>query len=460
MIRALLVDYGGTLDGDGLHWSTQLARAVARAGMTVPRVELDRAYLAADREAGAHRGPARGLDGVVAAVVSGTLARLGLGCDARAEPIAAAMTAAMRASLGRSRAALARLRGRLRVALVSNFSADLRRILGEEGLLDLLDAVVISSEAGTAKPAPEIFLRALDELGVGPNQAAMAGDSLPRDIAPARRLGLGTCWLDADATVPRDASLEPLAEMRARSFAEVVDALLSEGFVGAILAAGEGSRLARGGVPLPKPLVRVGGRALLERRARELVGAGARRVVVSLAERIPEALAFARELGEEIPLDVVAGSPATSLDSLRLIAPRLAGRRVLLSTVDAVLPTGSVSEFARELLSDGAELLLGVAAPGDDDSLLWVSMAADGSVRVVGDEARGSPWVTTGIYGLSPAALALVPEMPAGARLRHFLAEVPRRGLRVRAVPVAAAVDLDRPSDLAAAERVLAGPPW
>ena len=40
MIRAVLFDMGGTLDGDGVHWLDRFARLYAEAGVTLPRERL------------------------------------------------------------------------------------------------------------------------------------------------------------------------------------------------------------------------------------------------------------------------------------------------------------------------------------------------------------------------------------------------------------------------------------
>jgi putative hydrolase of the HAD superfamily len=54
---------------------------------------------------------------------------------------------------------------------------------------------------GRRKPDPEIFQRALDALGVAPQEALFVGDTLASDIAGAAALGLRTCqalWFRAD----------------------------------------------------------------------------------------------------------------------------------------------------------------------------------------------------------------------------------------------------------------------
>ena len=64
----------------------------------------------------------------------------------------------------------------LATAVISNISFDIRPHLKHAGLLDLLDAVVLSYEVGMVKPDPRIFQLACDALGVDPASAVMVGD--------------------------------------------------------------------------------------------------------------------------------------------------------------------------------------------------------------------------------------------------------------------------------------------
>jgi putative hydrolase of the HAD superfamily len=51
-------------------------------------------------------------------------------------------------------------------------------------------AIVWSDEVGLRKPDPRIFLLALEALGTVPRRAAHVGDSVTRDVVPARELGM------------------------------------------------------------------------------------------------------------------------------------------------------------------------------------------------------------------------------------------------------------------------------
>jgi len=96
-----------------------------------------------------------------------------------------------------------RARG-LKLGLVSNaFDPGwlLHRDLEQMGLAQRLDFSVFSSEVGTRKPHPAIFERALEELGVEPENALFVGDRLYEDIRGAGELGMTTVqalWFRAD----------------------------------------------------------------------------------------------------------------------------------------------------------------------------------------------------------------------------------------------------------------------
>ncbi len=102
-------------------------------------------------------------------------------------------------------ALLESLRNRgLKLALVSNTASPdwlLRPVLEQQGLVERMDAIVLSSEVGKRKPHPAIFERALTEIGARPDEALFVGDRLDADVAGASRAGMRTVqalWFRAD----------------------------------------------------------------------------------------------------------------------------------------------------------------------------------------------------------------------------------------------------------------------
>lgn len=69
--------------------------------------------------------------------------------------------------------------------------------LDRVGIRDHFDVVLTPQSSGTRKPDLQMFRLALERLGVSPADAAMIGDNLETDIAPAHALGMATFQLDA-----------------------------------------------------------------------------------------------------------------------------------------------------------------------------------------------------------------------------------------------------------------------
>lgn len=62
------------------------------------------------------------------------------------------------------------------------------------GLQHFFDHVVTYEDVGEKKPSPKPFQRALDLLGVAPQEALMVGDWAERDVAGAHALGMTTVF--------------------------------------------------------------------------------------------------------------------------------------------------------------------------------------------------------------------------------------------------------------------------
>lgn len=118
-----------------------------------------------------------------------------------------------------AREALVALRARgLRLAVVSNFDARLVDLLAALGLGGVLDTIVCSSRAGSAKPDPGIFREALGRLGVIASEALHAGDSPRLDVEGARAAGLEAVLVDRGghaSTSPRVRIIRTIAELPA-----------------------------------------------------------------------------------------------------------------------------------------------------------------------------------------------------------------------------------------------------
>ncbi len=87
------------------------------------------------------------------------------------------------------------------IALVSNCADNTRALLDARGLLPLADQVILSCEVKSAKPSPEIYLAALDALGVPAQGAAMIDDQ-PGYLRGAEAVGVRGIQIVRDSQEP------------------------------------------------------------------------------------------------------------------------------------------------------------------------------------------------------------------------------------------------------------------
>ncbi|MGC1343856.1 MAG: HAD family hydrolase [Candidatus Binataceae bacterium] len=243
MITTLLFDFGSTLDGP-TYWLDRFVAQYRIAEIAITRAELDPAYEHARQatiracrvverfgfielvrmlvgqqiEFLAETGP-EAVRATLRALDSRGRYRVG-------ERITALFVEQSRSAMEKSRAVLAALKTRYRIGVVSNWYGNLDRIIAEAGMAKLVSVVADSARLGFGKPDPRIFQAALKSLGAAPADAAMIGDSLEKDCAPARALGLKAVWYrpasgDANANAHGSASadyvvadLEELVELK------------------------------------------------------------------------------------------------------------------------------------------------------------------------------------------------------------------------------------------------------
>ncbi|MBI2369292.1 MAG: HAD family hydrolase [Deltaproteobacteria bacterium] len=195
-LQAVLFDYGGTLDGDGEHWFDRFVRLYAEAKLAVPLERLKEAFYGADDALAAEpETPGLTLRQLMGRHVWWQFRHLEIDDPAREAWLVERFCEASANALARNLRLLHRLRGRVRLGIISNFYGNLETICREFRLAPLLDVVVDSQAVGLRKPDPRIFHLALARLAVEPDRALFVGDSFERDILGARSAGLWTAWV-------------------------------------------------------------------------------------------------------------------------------------------------------------------------------------------------------------------------------------------------------------------------
>ena len=193
--ECVLFDFGGTLDADGETWKARVHRLLQDEGLTVPAARFDSLFYAADDALVGTVPSTLSFLETVRRLVAGVATGLAYGDDALVQRVATRFVGDAQQALQRNASVLTSLRRRYRIGLVSNFYGNLDAVCGECGIRELFSVVIDSTRIGLSKPDPAIFRAALHALEVWPAAATFVGDSLLRDMAGARAVGMPHVWL-------------------------------------------------------------------------------------------------------------------------------------------------------------------------------------------------------------------------------------------------------------------------
>ena len=194
---AVLFDFGGTLDADGLTWKERLFRLYLAEGAVMAPEQFDPLFYAADDELVGAVPPTCSLRDTVfrlAAAVADTMELRDKHLPI--DRIARRFVGDAMQTLRGNTPLLSRLSRKYRLGIVSNFYGNLATVCEEAGIRRLFSVIIDSGRVGYVKPDYRIFHRAVEELGLTPADATFVGDSLSRDMAGARAAGMRHIWLD------------------------------------------------------------------------------------------------------------------------------------------------------------------------------------------------------------------------------------------------------------------------
>jgi len=217
----VLLDFGGTLDADGLTWKERFFRLWEAEGAAGSRAAFDPVFYAADDALVGAIPRTLSFEDTVRRLSAGLARGLDVRDAAAIERVAGRFLADAHRHLRRNQALLERLRPRYRLGVVSNFYGNLDTVCHNVAILPFFGVIVDSEQVGCSKPDPRIFWTALERLGVAPADATFVGDSATRDMAGARALGMRHIWLTGEPApldgpcCPGDAMIRSLADEEA-----------------------------------------------------------------------------------------------------------------------------------------------------------------------------------------------------------------------------------------------------
>ncbi|HFQ92597.1 MAG TPA: HAD family hydrolase [Anaerolineae bacterium] len=103
---------------------------------------------------------------------------------------------------------LAAVKQKVKTGLVTNAydGKEQRKRIANAGLVEYFDAIIVAGEIGVYKPAPAIFLQALQRIETTPDATLFVGDSITHDMVGAKSVGMTTVLFHKNSTRNSDAA--------------------------------------------------------------------------------------------------------------------------------------------------------------------------------------------------------------------------------------------------------------
>ena len=232
----------------------------------------------------------------------------------------------------------------------------------------------------------------------------------------------------------------------------------------AIIAAGDGSRLAQEGVTEPKPLVKVRGERLIDRLIRIFMGNNATEIVVICNEQMSDVASHLKMIQDEglnglhVPLRFVIKSTPSSMHSFYELRHFLRDDPFILTTVDTIFDESEFHDYVlsfQDKIAQGTDALMGVTDYIDDEKPLYVGV--DNVMRINGyydTPQADSRFISAGIYGLTAPSLDILEACieKGESRMRNFQRALVAAGLQIEAYPLTKVFDIDHIDDIRKAD--------
>ena len=227
----------------------------------------------------------------------------------------------------------------------------------------------------------------------------------------------------------------------------------------AIIAAGEGSRLAQEGVAKPKPLVDICGEPMIGRLINLFCRCNAESISIIVNEQMTEVREYIESLSLDIPLNLVVKTTPSSMHSFFELSRVIPKGRFCLTTVDTIFREQDFRPYIEAMEADERyDGMMAVTDYIDDEKPLYVQTDDDLNITAFRDERYdGAKYISGGIYALNEKAIDVLADcMERGvARMRNFQRALVDAGLRLQAYPLGKILDVDHAGDIEKAENFI-----
>ena len=216
-MKAILFDYGATLDTFGQHWGMVIWHGYEHFGIPVTEAQYREAYVYGERTLGSKE-IIRQTDTFLTTLKvkidlqfdylrdSGTWLPESAERAEKHDALVEYLYSGLLRNMEHTRQVLSQLREKgIPMALVSNFYGNVETVLDEMQLRDFFCDVIESAQVGIRKPDPRLYALGVEALRkkllpehLDESDILVVGDSIQKDIIPAKSLGCKTAWFKGE----------------------------------------------------------------------------------------------------------------------------------------------------------------------------------------------------------------------------------------------------------------------
>ncbi|MFA3782871.1 HAD family hydrolase [Melioribacteraceae bacterium 4301-Me] len=229
MKKAILFDYGGTLDTDGIHWFEKFYEAYHHFRVPIVKENLREAFVYAEKKCSLVIEREFGLRKTLKYKIEFQLEYLYKNFylsnvyDFIIDEITEYCYLSVIKNVNASKIILESLSSTYKLGIISNYYGNLETELEELSLKKYFKVIIDSAVVGVRKPDLKIFEIAINQTNALPSETIVIGDSYEKDISPAKLLGCFTIWINNKGwSIPQETKD---ADLIIKTIMELPDAL-------------------------------------------------------------------------------------------------------------------------------------------------------------------------------------------------------------------------------------------
>lgn len=228
MIKAVIFDFGGTLDTDGVHWSAKFWKAYQVYVKSLSLQDFRKAYVYSEN---LMTHSIKSNDSFLATLNKQVELQFQYLIGTNLSPednsgklineISYSCYSDVLNKIENAKIILTKLKADYQLSLVSNFYGNIETVLKELSIHHFFSSIIDSTVVNLRKPDPAIFELAVNSLGLKSKECVVVGDSYERDIEPSKKINCHTIWLKGESwcepsnTSSADFAVKSLSEVPA-----------------------------------------------------------------------------------------------------------------------------------------------------------------------------------------------------------------------------------------------------